>query len=60
MTRVDELSAGGVGYCTSSIKSIHDVHIGDTITLSKKEIYGCFTRVPQASPYGFLRTLSYR
>jgi GTP-binding protein LepA len=36
MTRVDELSAGSVGYCTSSIKSIHDVHIGDTITLSKR------------------------
>ncbi len=36
MTRVNELSAGSVGYCTSSIKSIHDVHIGDTITLSKK------------------------
>jgi GTP-binding protein LepA len=35
MTRVDELSAGSVGYCTASIKSIHDVHIGDTITLSK-------------------------
>jgi GTP-binding protein LepA len=36
MTRVDELSAGNVGYCTSSIKSIHDVHIGDTITMSKR------------------------
>ena len=37
MTRVDELSAGSVGYCTASIKSIHDVHIGDTITLSKRK-----------------------
>ena len=36
MTWVDKLSAGSVGYCTSSIKSIHDVHIGDTITLSKR------------------------
>lgn len=36
MTRVDELSAGSVGYCTSSIKSIHDVHIGDTVTLTKR------------------------
>jgi GTP-binding protein LepA len=36
MTRVDKLGAGSVGYCTSSIKSIHDVHIGDTITLSKR------------------------
>ncbi|MBS1257581.1 MAG: Elongation factor 4 [Candidatus Scalindua arabica] len=37
MTRVDELSAGSVGYCTASIKSIHDVHIGDTVTLSKRK-----------------------
>ena len=37
MTRVDKLSAGSVGYCTASIKSIHDVHIGDTITLSKRK-----------------------
>ncbi len=37
MTSVDELSAGSVGYCTASIKSIHDVHIGDTITLSKRK-----------------------
>jgi len=36
MARVDKLGAGSVGYCTSSIKSIHDVHIGDTITLSKR------------------------
>lgn len=36
MTRVDKLSAGSVGYCTSSIKSIHDVHIGDTVTLTKR------------------------
>ena len=36
MTQVDKLSVGSVGYCTSSIKSIHDVHIGDTITLSKR------------------------
>ena len=35
MTRVNVLSAGCVGYFTASIKSIHDVHIGDTITLSK-------------------------
>ena len=37
MTPVDELSAGGVGYFTASIKSIHDVHIGDTVTLSKRK-----------------------
>ncbi len=37
MTRVDELSAGTVGYCTASIKSIHDVHIGDTLTLLKRK-----------------------
>jgi len=31
---VDRLSAGEVGYLYASIKSIKDVHIGDTITLS--------------------------
>ena len=37
MTSVDELSAGSVGYCVASIKSIHDVHVGDTITLKEKK-----------------------
>ncbi|MCP4267549.1 MAG: elongation factor 4, partial [Candidatus Brocadiaceae bacterium] len=36
MTAVKELSAGSVGYCIANIKSIHDVHVGDTITLKKK------------------------
>ncbi len=35
MTPVDTLSAGSVGYCIANIKSIHDVHIGDTVTLTK-------------------------
>ena len=30
---VDKLSAGEVGYLAASIKSISDVHVGDTITL---------------------------
>lgn len=38
MTPVDELSAGSVGYCIANIKSIHDVHIGDTITLTKESL----------------------
>ncbi|MCP4411455.1 MAG: elongation factor 4, partial [Gammaproteobacteria bacterium] len=37
MTSVKELSAGSVGYCVASIKSIHDVHVGDTITLKEKK-----------------------
>ena len=37
MTSVKTLSAGSVGYCVASIKSIHDVHVGDTITLKEKK-----------------------
>jgi len=37
MTSVDKLSAGSVGYCVASIKSIHDVHVGDTITLKEEK-----------------------
>ena len=32
---IDKLSAGEVGYLYASIKSISDVHVGDTITLVK-------------------------
>jgi GTP-binding protein LepA len=32
MVQVDELSAGDVGYFTASIKNIHDVQVGDTVT----------------------------
>ena len=37
MTSVDKLCAGSVGYCVASIKSIHDVHVGDTITLKERK-----------------------
>ncbi|MBP3651491.1 MAG: elongation factor 4 [Clostridia bacterium] len=30
----DELRAGDVGYIAASIKDIHDIHVGDTITLA--------------------------
>jgi GTP-binding protein LepA len=36
MTPVEVLSTGSVGYCIANMKSVHDVHIGDTITLSKR------------------------
>jgi len=36
MSPVDSLSAGDVGYCIANIKSLHDVHIGDTVTLAKR------------------------
>lgn len=32
MLPVDELSVGDVGYFTASIKNIHDVQVGDTVT----------------------------
>ncbi len=35
--KVDELCAGDVGYLYASIKSISDVHVGDTITLENRE-----------------------
>ena len=34
--QINELKAGEVGYITASIKSISDVRVGDTITLSSK------------------------
>ncbi len=37
MAPVDSLSAGDVGYCIANIKSLHDVHIGDTVTLAKRK-----------------------
>jgi GTP-binding protein LepA len=33
---IDELGAGEVGFITASIKSVADVHVGDTITLDNK------------------------
>lgn len=33
----DELVAGEVGWIAASVKSIHDVHVGDTITTLEKE-----------------------
>ncbi|MDR4506422.1 MAG: translation elongation factor 4 [Candidatus Scalindua sp.] len=36
MSPKSELTTGCVGYCIASIKSIHDVHIGDTVTSEKQ------------------------
>ncbi len=36
MTSKEKLTTGSVGYCIASIKSIHDVHIGDTVTFEKQ------------------------
>ncbi len=33
-TQTNILSSGEVGYCAANIKSIHDVEVGDTVTLS--------------------------
>ena len=37
MSPVTSLSAGDVGYCIANIKTLHDVHIGDTVTLAKRK-----------------------
>lgn len=36
MTPKNELTTGSVGYCIANIKSIHDIHIGDTVTSDKQ------------------------
>ncbi|MFQ5964013.1 MAG: translation elongation factor 4 [Candidatus Scalinduaceae bacterium] len=41
MTPVEVLRAGNVGYCIANIKSLHDVHIGDTVTMTKRR-----TKIP--------------
>ncbi len=45
--KVDSLSAGEVGYIYASIKSLSDIHVGDTITLKKKP---CSERLPGYKP----------
>ena len=44
---VDHLSAGEVGYLYASIKSIQDVHVGDTVTLEENP---ATTRLPGYKP----------
>ena len=34
MEKAEELAAGEVGYITASIKTVHDAHVGDTVTLA--------------------------
>ena len=38
MTKLDELSAGDVGYVAASIKDVRDVRIGDTITSAERPV----------------------
>ena len=38
MTRLEELSAGDVGYIAASIKEVRDVRIGDTITSAERPV----------------------
>ena len=45
--KVDSLSAGEVGYIYASIKSLSDIHVGDTITLKKNP---CSERLPGYKP----------
>ena len=45
--KVDKLSSGEVGYIYASIKSLSDIHVGDTITLKKNP---CSERLPGYKP----------
>ena len=47
MTSRSELTAGEVGYLFAGIKTVHDVHIGDTVTLTARP---CESALPGYQP----------
>ena len=49
MEKAAELTAGEVGYITASIKTVHDAHVGDTVTLASN---------PAAEPLPGYRTVN--
>jgi GTP-binding protein LepA len=53
MLPVDELSAGDVGYFTASIKNIHDVQVGDTVTGSAQPTAQPLTGFKKIKPMVF-------
>jgi len=53
MTRLDQLSAGEVGFVTASIKDVHDVRVGDTITHPTRPTTTPFPGFRKAQPMVF-------
>lgn len=53
MTRVDRLTTGSVGYVIANIKTIHDVEIGDTLTLASAETVHPLPGYTQPQPMVF-------
>ncbi len=55
-----QLSAGQVGYLICNIKSLEDVHIGDTVSIPGAEAAVPLSRISRAKTDGLLRTLPIR
>lgn len=53
MTRVEKLSAGEVGYVFASIKDVHEVKVGDTVTGAKRSAVVALPGYKEAKPMVF-------
>ncbi len=53
MKAKDKLGTGEVGYCIANIKSIHDVDIGDTVTLAENQADSPLEGYEQPAPMVF-------
>ena len=56
----EQLSAGQVGYLICNIKSLGNIHIGDTVTVADGEPAADAARLPGAEADGVLRPVSVR
>ena len=56
----EELTAGQVGYIICNIKSLGNIHIGDTVTVADGEPAAGAARLPGAEADGLLRPVSVR
>lgn len=55
-----ELTAGEVGYISASVKTISDLHVGDTITLKNNKARRSFTGLQKSKFHGLLWHVSNR
>jgi GTP-binding protein LepA len=53
MTQLDKLSAGEVGFLTASIKDVHEVRVGDTVTHPQRPTAKPFPGFRKAQPMVF-------